>query len=182
MDLRIKKTLQAIKNAFLQLLRVKNLEQITVKELCHVAQISKGTFYLHYHDLFDLRDQLQRDVIGKMLSIFANPVEVLDDLAGSMEKIRQVMDASAEDVSPLFSGGQSVMFPVLLEQELKKRIFEVHPEYRNNVQMNVNLSYHIFGGYYSYMENQGRFGHDLVLNMISQTHQAVSHMQNNRMK
>lgn len=174
MDLRIEKTRRAIKKAFLALLRVKRLEQITVKELCSQAEISKGTFYLHYHDLYDLCDRLQREAIGEMLSRFMDPVEVLEDLTGSMDKLCQAMDASLQDVEPLFSGGQSVMFPVLLEQELKKRIFALHPEYRNDAQMNVKLSYHVFGGYYSYMENQGRFGHDRVLQMIRQTHQSLS--------
>ena len=175
MDLRIQKTRRAIKSAFINLLAVKDLEQITVKELCQAALISKGTFYLHYHDLFDLCDQLQREAIGKILSIFTDPVEVLDDLAGSMDQVQQAIDASSEDVLSLFSGAQSVMFPVLLEQELKKRIFALHPEYRDDVQMNVNLSYHIFGGYHSYMENQSRFGHGPVLKMIRQIHQSDTH-------
>ena len=175
MDLRIEKTRRAIKSAFLALLTVKKLEQITVKELCQSAQISKGTFYLHYHDLYDLCDRLQREAIGEILSQFIDPVEVLEDLAGSMDKLRQTMDASLQDVAPLFSGGQSVIFPVLLEQEPKKRIFALYPEYRNDAQMNVKLSYHIFGGYYSYMENRGQFGHDPVLQIIRQTHQSISH-------
>lgn len=174
MDLRIVKTRRAMKTAFLTLLRTKKLEQITVKELCQTAQISKGTFYLHYHDLYDLCDRLQREAIREMLSEFIDPVEVLEDLAGSMDKLRQAMDLSLEDVPPLFSGGQSVMFPVLLEQELKKQIFALHPEYRNDAQMNVRLSYHIFGGYYSYMENRSQFGHDSVLQIIRQTHQSLS--------
>lgn len=174
MDLRIEKTRRAIKNAFLTLLDGKKLEQITVKELCQTAQISKGTFYLHYHDLYDLCDRLQREAIGEVLSNFQDPVEVIKDLAGSMDKLRNAMDASLQDVAPLFSGGRGVMFPVLLEQELKKQIFALHPEYREDAQMNVNLSYHIFGSYYSYMENQGRFGHDRVLQMIRQTHQSLS--------
>lgn len=173
MDLRIEKTRRAIKNAFLTLLRTKKLEQITVKELCSQAEISKGTFYLHYHDLYDLCDRLQREAIGEMLSEFIDPEEVLKDLAGSMDKLRQAMNVSLEDVELLFSGNQSVMFPVLLEQELKKRIFALHPEYRSDVQINVKLSYHIFGGYYSYMENQEKFGHDPVLQIIRQTHRPV---------
>ena len=47
MDLRQKKTLAAIRTAFLELLGKKPLEKITVKELAEKAQISKATFYLH---------------------------------------------------------------------------------------------------------------------------------------
>ena len=45
MDLRQKKTLAAIRTAFLELLGKKPLEKITVKELAEKAQISKATFY-----------------------------------------------------------------------------------------------------------------------------------------
>ena len=54
MDLRQKKTLAAIRTAFLELLGKKPLEKITVKELAEKAQISKATFYLHYQDIYDL--------------------------------------------------------------------------------------------------------------------------------
>ena len=51
MDLRIEKTRRAIKKAFLALLCVKRLEQITVKELCAAADINRATFYAHYDTL-----------------------------------------------------------------------------------------------------------------------------------
>ena len=54
MDLREKKTLRAIRTAFLQLRGQRPLEKITVKELCELAEISKATFYIHYRDLYDL--------------------------------------------------------------------------------------------------------------------------------
>ena len=58
MDLREKKTLRAIRTAFLQLRGQRPLEKITVKELCELAEISKATFYIHYRDLYDLSDRL----------------------------------------------------------------------------------------------------------------------------
>ena len=54
MDLREIKTQRSIRNAFLQLRSEKPLERIRVKELAELAEISKGTFYLHYHDVYDL--------------------------------------------------------------------------------------------------------------------------------
>ena len=58
MDLRIIKTKRSIRNALFQLLSQKPLEQITVRELAQQAEINKGTFYLHYHDIYDLVHQL----------------------------------------------------------------------------------------------------------------------------
>ena len=60
MDLRTRKTKKALHNAFLQLRAKKDLERITVKELTELAEVSKATFYLHYRDIYDLSDHLQR--------------------------------------------------------------------------------------------------------------------------
>lgn len=173
MDLRIHKTRQAIREAFLALRWTKDLEQITVKELCHQARISKGTFYLHYRDLFDLSDQLQRDAIREMLALIPDPLEILSDLPQFMEKLRAVMEAESATIEPLFAGPQRIQLPVLLEQEMKELIFALHPEYRNDVQVNVILPYHVFGGFYTYLENLPRFGSDAVLQVISQAHRSA---------
>ena len=63
MDQRKLKTQQAIHNAFLQLRKEKNLEQISVTELSRLAKISKATFYLHYRDIFDLSEKLQMAIV-----------------------------------------------------------------------------------------------------------------------
>ena len=52
MDIRIEKTRQSIINAFIELRSHKELERITIKELCEKAQINKSTFYAHYQDIY----------------------------------------------------------------------------------------------------------------------------------
>ena len=83
MDLRQKKTLAAIRTAFLELLGKKPLEKITVKELAEKAQISKATFYLHYQDIYDLAERLQAEVIGEIYQSIAHPDLVLTDQPGA---------------------------------------------------------------------------------------------------
>jgi len=170
MDMRIQKTRRAIKRSFLSLLASRDLEQITVKALCQSAEISKGTFYLHYRDLYDLSDQLQREAIRDVLSRIPDSTQILSDLPGFLKKVHTAMEAEEAATKTLFSGSQELLFPVLLEQELKERIFALHPECREDVRINVTLSYHIFGGFYSYQENQPRFGDGPVLQMLRENH------------
>lgn len=40
--------------AFLKLLEKKNIEYITVKEICETAEVNRSTFYLHYETIGDL--------------------------------------------------------------------------------------------------------------------------------
>lgn len=50
-DLRIIKTEESLRKALLTLLQTKPLETITISELCRLAKINRGTFYLHYKDV-----------------------------------------------------------------------------------------------------------------------------------
>ena len=79
MDLRQRKTRKAIKEAFLKLHEKKPVEKITVKELAGIAQISKATFYLHYRDIYDLAEQLQKEVIEEIYQSIEHPEWVITD-------------------------------------------------------------------------------------------------------
>jgi AcrR family transcriptional regulator len=50
-DLRIIKTQESLRHALLTLLKSKPLETITIAELCRLANINRGTFYLHYKNV-----------------------------------------------------------------------------------------------------------------------------------
>ena len=54
MDRRVKYTKKVIKDTFLSLLEKKNISNISVKELCEMADINRGTFYRYYIDIYDL--------------------------------------------------------------------------------------------------------------------------------
>ncbi|AFA50058.1 TetR/AcrR family transcriptional regulator [Acetobacterium woodii] len=41
----------------------KSIQKITVRELSDFADINRGTFYLHYKDVFDLLDQIENKLI-----------------------------------------------------------------------------------------------------------------------
>ena len=79
MDLREKKTMRSIYNAFLEIRSKKDIEKVTVKELCDKAEISKATFYLHYRDIYDLSETLQKDVVKEILSHVNDPGDMIYD-------------------------------------------------------------------------------------------------------
>lgn len=49
-DLRVKKTKKALTETFFKLLNEKPFEEITVNELCELADVRRATFYKHYTD------------------------------------------------------------------------------------------------------------------------------------
>ena len=70
MDLRTQKTKQALTDSFLYFLKKKNLNQITVAEITRKANIGRGTFYLHYKDVFDLYDEIGNQLYFEMETFF----------------------------------------------------------------------------------------------------------------
>jgi len=68
-------TKNKIKQALIQLLNKKNLEEITVSDITRNSQINRGTFYLHYLDKYDLIEKLEEDILTNIQQIFDQPVE-----------------------------------------------------------------------------------------------------------
>lgn len=56
-DLRITRTKQLIKSAFLELIDEHGFEAVTVKAITERAGMNRGTFYSHYVDKFDLMEK-----------------------------------------------------------------------------------------------------------------------------
>ena len=73
-DLRVIKTRRNIMNVFEELILKKPVEKITVTEIAKLAEINKGTFYLHYSDIYDLYNQYLQEETDKHV----NEIEYID--------------------------------------------------------------------------------------------------------
>lgn len=166
MDLREKKTERAITNAFLSLRSKKPLERITIKELTELAEISKATFYLHYKDIYDLSEQMQSNVIEKILADIKTPDLVISDQEQFTRSLFTSFLAYQSIIDILFSGTQAAILPQRIEQGLRDYIFAYLPEKRDNAHFNILLTYRIQGMYYAYLENYRKYGAETVINVL----------------
>ena len=58
-DLRYSRTDRLLQEAFLELLKVKSVDRITIRDLTERAGINRCTFYHHYQDIYDLLEQIE---------------------------------------------------------------------------------------------------------------------------
>ena len=58
-----------IKEAFIQLLATKSLEDITISQLTKKAGVNRSTFYLHYLDKQDFLEQLKEETLSTVRMI-----------------------------------------------------------------------------------------------------------------
>ena len=136
MDIRIEKTERAIKNAFLELRSRKPLGKITVKELCSLAAINKSTFYSHYEDIYALQEEP-----------FKNPDVFTRNLYMALISNNTLINL-------LFSGTEKARLGDCLETELKRLICEKYPDYKEDPQRDIMLSFCIQGCFHAYLNNQ----------------------------
>ncbi len=171
MDLRIIKTENAIKNAFIQLRAKKALEKITIKELCDTARIHKSTFYSHYQDIYELSDTMETEVVKNITDNMAEGLNT-NSLAQVTRELTYGFVAQSSLINILFSGNERSHLAYRIEESLKEIIFKNYPDFKDDLRWNIVLSYCIQGAYWAF---QGSRGKDIneVIEVISEITERV---------
>ena len=68
MDRRVRKTRRQLRECLISLLKEKKVQDITVRELTDMADLNRGTFYLHYYDIHDVLSDIFNDMTQDMLT------------------------------------------------------------------------------------------------------------------
>ena len=72
MDTKKKKSQQKIEKVFLQLLQKKEIQSISVSDICKLAKLNRSTFYANYLDIYDLADKLKDNLSQEVVNIYSN--------------------------------------------------------------------------------------------------------------
>ncbi|MCF0144350.1 MAG: TetR/AcrR family transcriptional regulator [Firmicutes bacterium] len=70
----VKRTKAALKNCAIALLKEKPLHQISVREITEMADLNRGTFYLHYKDVYELIEEIESDFITEFSNITSRDI------------------------------------------------------------------------------------------------------------
>lgn len=99
-DRRVRRTKALLRQGLMQLMETKDIKDISVKELSDMADINRGTFYLHYADVYDMLAQLENelfvefyDIIDRTLtpdSAIHSPETPLSEIFSFLERHRDV--------------------------------------------------------------------------------------------
>lgn len=83
-DARVRYTKMVIKQSFLSLLSQKNINNISVKEICDSSEINRSTFYNHYKDAYDLLEQIQNEMCDQIQSALINTTQSKFSMASTV--------------------------------------------------------------------------------------------------
>lgn len=135
-----------IREAFLRLLKEKDLNKITVTDIVNYADINRATFYAHYPDVHGVIREIEDEIIEKMIlvlsefkfkSFFRNPTPLL-------LKVNRYLEEDLEFYKTLILSNGSEIF-----LERMKRIFsdymskdtDVPEEIRNSEAFSLRVCY-----------------------------------------
>lgn len=162
-DLRVIKTKRSIKKVFSDLVTKKPLDKITVTEIAALAEINKGTFYLHYSDIYALFEEFVQDFVEDFTDridfypyFFDDPKEFVRKYFEMMKSLppREVFPFSKQD-------HRNPRLPLIITDALKKKIFSLNkiPE---TFQNEIRLEYVLTGMIFLYIRYGGEHSEDIT--------------------
>ena len=167
-----KKTYEKIIQSFLELVAIKDFEQISVKDIAEHAKIHRITFYDHFKDKYDLLDHIyidmkneaikEQNTILKTKKISSNDsisVSIyLHCFVNALKKRRQLVIALANQ-----TGGYIYFaFETFLSDAFQKLLSLQHPEANLKYSLEQTSSF-IVGGIISFVLSgyrQGKYSGD----------------------
>ncbi len=76
-DRRVRYSRMVLKQALLSLMLERPITRITVTEICERAEVNRATFYAHYMDIYDLKEQLENELLESFSRVFIEACEKL---------------------------------------------------------------------------------------------------------
>lgn len=89
---RVRVTKRLLRDAFTGLLMEKPLASITVRELCQRAQLNRGTFYMHYTDIYELMDTIEAEMVADLQAVLEGLDVAPDNARSLVEPCRRIFE------------------------------------------------------------------------------------------
>ncbi len=124
-DRRVRKTKKAMTEALAKLLLTKPLNNIGVREISDMADINRGTFYLHYRDVYDMVDKLQNEIFEKFNDIVDNhePKKNTEELFPMLVELFNLLSENSELAKVLIGKNGDAAFVDKLKQVIREKCF-----------------------------------------------------------
>jgi len=139
MDQRSRYTRFTVRKALLALLTKKTIKEITVSELCNTAQITRGTFYNHFYDVFDVYESIEQEFIDQLKDRMENNPSGGFDRNFIYEMIQLVHDNY--DLISILVGDfkDTMLFEKVYAFAREKYVTEFSQKYPNINQQKINM-------------------------------------------
>lgn len=138
-----------IRQAFLELLREKSFEKITVTDIVNRADINRSTFYAHYADVRALMEEIQNEFIERSIAV-VKEMDFRDLLHAPVPFLQKLIEIANENRELYTIVGKTALTMSQLEKikvilvEKALNLPEIPEAIRN--QKNFRIRLHFFVG------------------------------------
>ncbi|MEG0689486.1 MAG: TetR-like C-terminal domain-containing protein [Hungatella sp.] len=112
LDRRVRKTRKLLRQCLTALLKKKKIQDITVREISDMADINRGTFYLHYKDVFDLMEQIETELLDELEHVLkrCQPGDLLTKPTGIFTEVYSLVKENSDIVAILIGENGDLNF------------------------------------------------------------------------
>ena len=89
---RVRMTKMLLKNALIDIMKIKSIHLISIKEICEEADVNRSTFYRHYNTQYDLYDEIIEDIANDIGAIYSDDFTTVEFLTKVLEYIESKRD------------------------------------------------------------------------------------------
>ncbi|GAF40826.1 transcriptional regulator, TetR family protein [Agrilactobacillus composti DSM 18527 = JCM 14202] len=128
----ISKTDTHIWNALFELLEQEAFTEITINQICSIAEISRTTFYRHYVDKYELLSKVNQYFTDSLAHFLRERLDAAD-IKDALIKISQFLSQNAPQILALFAvhtpeSDLSELFKKILHDKFSSYIHKSHLE------------------------------------------------------
>lgn len=115
-DRRIRKTKAQLRSGLAKLMQTKNINEITVKELVDLVDINRSTFYLHYTDIYNMLEEIEKNILDEVKrAIAAHPISNKENTFPFIEDIFSILLENKDICSALIGPNGDMSFSHKIE-------------------------------------------------------------------
>ncbi len=89
---RKKESIERIEKIFLNLIQSKEINEITVTEICKEAGLNRSTFYANYLDVYDLADKIVEKIENNVFQLYEEERETKNNTNDYLKLFRHIKD------------------------------------------------------------------------------------------
>lgn len=144
-----RRTHEKIKAAFAELLAEKKaLNKITVAELSEKAEVTRGTFYAHYNNIFEVAEELENDFIS-VLDTSAGEMSSIEDFPIYFHQIFTFLSEHEELYRQLLLSDAPLVFISKINLQIEKLIKKILSEHSiNKPMLDLDIAFFTDGATY----------------------------------
>ena len=154
-DIRVRRTKKLLRKGVAEIGKTKSVNKITVKELTDLVEINRGTFYLHYKDVYDLVDSIENELCEefdqKVLTV--TPDDILHRPVDVLETFFDYFKTHRDIINVLMGENGDAKFVYRFGELMNVKILELFKQIFPNMSMER----------YDFAYNYGKFGYVGIL-------------------